>query len=68
MDVEEEKRRKKAEALSKAVAGSLPPEDLEVLVSGLFLTALLEGMKIGEKILENMSPEEKEELRKKLNP
>lgn len=68
MDVDEEQKRKEVEELSHAVARKLTPESQEELIAGLFIMALLEGMKMGEKILENMSPEEKEELRKKLSP
>lgn len=68
MDVDEEQKRKEVEELSRAVARKLTPEIQEELITGLFIMALLYGMKMGEKILENMSPEEKEELRKKLSP
>lgn len=68
MDVDEEQKRKQVEDLSRAVARKLTPESQEELLVGLFTMALLEGMKLGEQILENMSPEEKEELRKKLSP
>lgn len=68
MDVDEEQKRKQVEDLSRAVARKLTPESQEELLVGLFTMALLEGMKLGEQIIENMSPEEKEELRKKLSP
>lgn len=68
MDVDEEQKRKQVEDLSRAIARKLTPESQEELLVGLFTMALLEGMKLGEQILENMSPEEKEELRKKFSP
>ena len=63
MDIEEEKKKEMARALTEAITNTIPPE-----FAVLFTMALLEGMKIGKKILENMTPEEKEELRKKFNP
>lgn len=68
MDVDEEQKRKKVEDLSRAVAKELTPESQEELIVGLFVMALLDGMKLGEQILEKMTPEEKEELRKRLSP
>lgn len=60
MDVKEEKN---LEEVKEA-----PKKSQEEIIVELFLSSFIEGMKWGEKILENMTPEEKEELRKRFNP
>lgn len=60
MDVKEEKNLEEVKEAPKKT-----PEELMV---ELFLSSFIEGMKWGEKILESMTPEEKEELRKRFNP
>lgn len=59
MDVKEEKN---LEEVKEA-----PKKSQEEIIVELFLSSFIEGMKWGEKILESMTPEEKEELRRKLN-
>lgn len=60
MDVKEEKN---LEEIKEA-----PKKSQEEIIVELFLSSFIEGMKWGEKILESMTPEEKEELRKRFNP